>query len=70
MPLTIEIRVNGRPEQIPDGTTVAELIERVGLGDAPCAAEVNESLVPKRDHADRRLEAGDTVELVTLVGGG
>jgi thiamine biosynthesis protein ThiS len=31
---------------------------------------VNKGLVPKREHDGRRLEDGDRVELVTLVGGG
>lgn len=70
MPETVEIRVNGRSEDVPVGLSVAGLIERHGLSGSPCAAEVNETLVPKREHAGRVLVAGDRVELVTLVGGG
>lgn len=66
----IDVVVNGETKQVPAGTTVASLIERLGLADSACAAEVNRTLVPKREHAERRLEAGDTVELVSLVGGG
>jgi sulfur carrier protein len=64
------VTVNGTQEEIAPGTTVADLILRMGLEKAPCAAEVNKSLVPKRDHAARALAEGDRVELVTLVGGG
>jgi thiamine biosynthesis protein ThiS len=32
--------------------------------------EVNRKVVPRRQHAEHTLRDGDTVEIVTLVGGG
>lgn len=64
------ITVNGEQRQVEPGTTVADLVEQLGLAGKPCAAEVNRDLVPKREHASRALAEGDRVELVTLVGGG
>lgn len=66
----MQVIVNGKPQDVPEGLTVRELIERVGLAESACAAEVNRELVPRRDQAEHRLHAGDHVELVTLVGGG
>lgn len=66
----MQILVNGQPETLPDGMTVRELLTAHGLGASPCAVEVNRELVPKRMHETRRLEDGDVVEIVTLVGGG
>jgi sulfur carrier protein len=66
----MKVIVNGQEQQIPTGTTVRALIERLDLGRAACAAEVNKRLVPRREHESRTLEDGDTVELVSLVGGG
>jgi sulfur carrier protein len=66
----MRIRVNGHVQEVPEDTTVAALIERLGLSKAPCAAEVNKELVPKRLHPDRHLQENDSIELVTLVGGG
>jgi thiamine biosynthesis protein ThiS len=65
---TINIMVNGEPRQVAQGQTVAALVRELGL--KACAAEVNRSLVPKRDQDGRALVEGDVVELVTLVGGG
>ncbi len=62
--------VNGQEQQVPEGTTVAALVDKLGLGGAACAAEVNRELVPKRRQAERALHEGDRVELVSLVGGG
>ncbi|MBX3390550.1 MAG: sulfur carrier protein ThiS [Phycisphaeraceae bacterium] len=66
----MNIVVNGENTQVPEGASVRELIERLGLGQRACAAEVNESLVPRRDHEARLLMENDRVEIVTLVGGG
>lgn len=62
--------VNGQPMELPEHTTVADLIVRMGLSDAVCAAEVDRRLVPKRDRPETVLRPGQAVEVVTLVGGG
>lgn len=64
------IAVNGEQREVPSGQTVAELLGALGLGQAPCAVEVNAALVPKRRHTEQALKDGDKVEIVTLVGGG
>ncbi|MDX2115233.1 MAG: sulfur carrier protein ThiS [Planctomycetota bacterium] len=64
------VTVNGLPVTLHDGATLRHLIEHLDLADAPCAAEVNKSLVPHRRHASHELRDGDVVEVVTLVGGG
>ncbi len=66
----MRITVNGETHEIPDGSTVADLIERLGLSGAICAAEVNRNVVPRDRRAETRLCEGDSVEIVTLVGGG
>jgi sulfur carrier protein len=64
------VEVNGTPTELPDGCTVRELLRAVGREGVPCAVEVNRNLVPHRQHAERALNQGDRVEVVTLVGGG
>lgn len=66
----IRVIVNGDERQLPAGLSVRGLIESLGLGKQPCAAEVNRGLVPRREQDGRVLAAGDRVEIVTLVGGG
>jgi sulfur carrier protein len=68
--LVVTLIVNGTPREMPDRATVADLIQALGLAKAACAAEVNRELVPKRQQPTRELQDGDSVELVTLVGGG
>ena len=64
------ILVNGHPRDVPSGMTVRELIEILGLGGQPCAAEVNSRVVSHRHHLTHVLNPGDRIELVSLVGGG
>ncbi|MEM1445984.1 MAG: sulfur carrier protein ThiS [Planctomycetota bacterium] len=67
----LTLTVNGEEKTFEaDALTVAALIEHHGLSNQPVAVEVNRQLVPKRQHSDTTLQPGDTVELVTLVGGG
>ena len=67
----MEITLNGEPYDLPDSrATVVQLIERLGLADAPVAVEVNQTVIPKARHREHRLGDGDVVEVVTLVGGG
>ncbi len=66
----MQIHVNGDPHQVPDGTTVAELLERLGLAGKLVAVEVNLQVVPRQQHTTHRLAEGDRLEIVTLVGGG
>lgn len=62
--------VNGQPRELPDSTTVEQLIEILGLASSICAAEVDKKIVPKRERYDTVLTDGQSIEIVTLVGGG
>lgn len=66
----MEITVNGKKKAVQTGTTVEALLIELGLGGQPAAVELNKTLVPKRRHAEQTLAEGDTIEVVTLVGGG
>ncbi len=66
----MEIIINGQPRQVGEAITVAELLAELNLNNKPVAVEINLSLVPKQHHEQRRLSAGDSLEIVTLVGGG
>ena len=65
----IEVQINGEPQKT-DATTVAALLLSLGLAGQAVAVELNQQVVRKKDHGQTELKAGDTLELVTLVGGG
>lgn len=65
-----EIRLNGDPRTIESGTTVAGLLQHLGVASGGVAVEINTEVVPRAVHAERVIAAGDAVEVVTFVGGG
>ena len=67
---TISVRFNGETLDVPAGTTVAELLERAAIRTKLVAVEVNLEIVAHEDHVTHQVQAGDTIEVVTLVGGG
>lgn len=62
--------MNGEPREIDDGLTLAEFLNQLGMQSRYVAVERNFELVPRKQHAECRLDAGDRLEIVTLVGGG
>jgi thiazole synthase len=66
----IDILLNGEPSALREPISVQELIAQLGVDPRMIAVEVNREVVPKARHAERRLQTGDAVEIVTLVGGG
>lgn len=66
----MKLTVNGETRELPEGHTVRDLIDALGLTGRAVAIEVNRMLVPKRLHDATALHDGDVVEAVTLVGGG
>ena len=66
----MHVTVNGEAREIPDGITVRELVERLGLAGGPVAVERNREVVPRAEHATTKVSAGDTIEIVHFVGGG
>ncbi len=66
----MQVTINGETRELPTPCTIAELLRSLDLLDRPCAVEVNERVIPRREHERHRLADGDRIEVVTLVGGG
>ena len=56
--------------ELPNGATIAALIEQLALAGKRVAVEVNEDIVPRSQHPDFSLSEGDRVEVVHAIGGG
>ncbi len=66
----MQVKLNGEALELPEATTILQLLERLKVRRDIVAVEVNREIVPRARHGDRRLEEGDAVEVVTFVGGG
>jgi len=66
----VTVTVNGQRQQVAEGTTIAGLLERLAIPSDAVAVAIGREVVPRREHADRRIADGDEVEIVRAVGGG
>ena len=66
----MHIQLNGEAFELPDGATVAGLIDRLDLAGRRAAVELNLDIVPRSQHATTALREGDQVEVVHAIGGG
>jgi sulfur carrier protein len=66
----ITIEFNGQSKQVLIGTTVEQLLLAAGVPAKFCAVERNLEIVSKDKYGECVLEEGDSIEVVTLVGGG
>ncbi len=68
-PLPIDLVLNGDPQETTAGT-VSQLLADLGLETPRVAVIQNGEIVPKGDFGTRRLARGDTVDIITIIGGG
>jgi len=67
----MHLLVNGKPFESGGGTaTVAELLAELRLAGERVAVAVNDEIVPRTRHGERRLADGDRVEVIHAVAGG
>jgi sulfur carrier protein len=66
----ISISINGTARQLADSTSVAALVEEMGLAGKRIALERNGEIVPRSSFPSQQLADGDKLEVVIAVGGG
>ena len=62
--------LNGKPRDLPDGSSVAQAVAELTSAATGVAAAVNGEVVPRSSWAATPLRRGDQVEVVTAVQGG
>jgi thiamine biosynthesis protein ThiS len=66
----VKITVNGQATEVPQGTSLGDLLRQLQINRQHVAVERNADLVPREHHDACVLSDGDQLEIVTLVGGG
>ncbi len=66
----MEITVNGAPRTVSSGGRLDDLLRELGINPRKIAVERNREIVPRGDFGTIRVEDGDSIEIVHLVGGG
>ena len=63
------VKVNGEPKDIA-GKTIAEYLATTNYDMRRIATELNGDIVPKSQYSATILSDGDSIEIVSFVGGG
>jgi sulfur carrier protein len=66
----MQVVSNGSPLEVPDGATVDDMLQLLGLGAKWVLVERNGEPVNRRDVTSTVLAPGDRLELVRAVAGG
>lgn len=66
----MDIIVNGETRQVPDGITVAALLELLQVPTAGTAVARNDAVVRRAQHAETLLLPNDRIEIIRAVAGG
>ncbi len=66
----MNVIVNGKPESVEEGSSLASLVQGLGLSKDGVAVAVNHRVIPRSDRSEYRLRESDQVEVVQAVGGG
>ena len=66
----VHILLNGEPRDIAAGSTVATLLDTLGLDRRKVAVERNEAIVSRSTYDQTAIQNGDQFEIVHFIGGG
>lgn len=66
----LHLTINDEPHQCAPHTTIAGLLSALKLDPTEVAVERNLEILPKSTYATTTVQAGDRLEIISLIGGG
>ncbi len=66
----LEIVLNGEPREVPEGSTLLDLLVVLGIAPTRVAVELDRSIIKPARWPETTLAPGAKVEIVHFVGGG
>jgi sulfur carrier protein len=66
----ITLQINGKSVELERATPLLAYLEKLGVNPRAIALEHNGTIIERAAYEAVTLEAGDTVEIVRMVGGG
>jgi len=66
----IALQVNGRRVELAEPTPLLAYLETLGVSPRAVAVEHNGVIIERSAYTDAKLDDGDVVEIVRMVGGG
>jgi sulfur carrier protein len=66
----IQVHINGEPRECSPQTSLPNLLEQLGMNPRLVAVEYNGEILHRQFWDGTEIQAGDRLEIVTIVGGG
>ncbi|MDE1921441.1 MAG: sulfur carrier protein ThiS [Candidatus Omnitrophica bacterium] len=66
----MNITINGTPRQLTNDGNLSDIVSALGKQPRHVITELNGSIIPSQMRGQTRLKDGDSLEIVTFVGGG
>ncbi len=66
----IALQVNGRRVELDGPTPLLSYLEKLGVSSRGVAVELNGVIIERSAYENAKLDEGDVVEIVRMVGGG
>ena len=66
----ISLQINGRRVELDGPTALLTYLETLGVSSRAVAVELNGVIIERSAYEDAKLDDGDVVEIVRMVGGG
>lgn len=66
----MKAKINGESRELPDGFTVAALLDLLGTPSSGIAVARNDRVVRRSEYATHALAEGDHIEIIKAVAGG
>jgi sulfur carrier protein len=66
----MRVRINGKERELPEATTLLQLLQERGLDPRMVVIEHNYEIVPRERYDEIVLREGDNLEIVQMVAGG
>jgi len=66
----MQVRINGKPKEVPEGLSITALLQKLGLDTRYAAVALNGEVVRRADHPAVVVKEGDRIEIVHAVAGG
>jgi sulfur carrier protein len=66
----LRVQINGESRELPDQSTLSDLVKALSLAPERIAVELNQHIVRRHQWVETTLNDGDRLEIVHFVGGG
>jgi sulfur carrier protein len=66
----VKATINGETRELPEGTTIASLLEQLGVVRNGIAVSRNDRIVRRVEYTSSVVADGDTIEIIKAVAGG